>query len=84
MVWIDRNGRVAGGINQMNDTRGPILSPDDKHILLERRPTPDCTNCGDLWLLDLLQGTNSFAMAADAQRFSSPLSGRQTTLTTLP
>jgi Tol biopolymer transport system component/tRNA A-37 threonylcarbamoyl transferase component Bud32 len=53
-TWFDRSGRKLGSIPQ-----GPFaqanLSPDQNRIAVERRDSGQ----SDIWLIDLLRGTNS-------------------------
>jgi Tol biopolymer transport system component len=60
-TWFDREGKPAAIPGQSGDNRYPRLSPDGKQIVVERRPTGDtnCTNCNDLWTIDLQRGTNT-------------------------
>ena len=60
VVWFDRSGKVTDTINQSEDNRAPRLSPDEKRIVVERRSLAGgCANCADLWIIDLLRGTNT-------------------------
>jgi len=57
----DREGRLTILGKQTGDNRIPRLSPDEKHLAVERRPTggSGCTNCTDIWTIDLVRGTNT-------------------------
>jgi Tol biopolymer transport system component len=57
---FDREGKVTPLLKQPGDNRVPRLSPDEKHLAVERRPNAaGCTNCSDIWTVDLARGTNT-------------------------
>jgi Tol biopolymer transport system component len=59
VVWFDRSGKPTDTINQVQDNRVPRLSPDEKRLVVERRATIGCPDCSDLWVIDLMRGTNT-------------------------
>jgi Tol biopolymer transport system component len=57
---FDREGKVTPLLKQPGDNRVPKLSPDEKHLAVERRPSAaSCANCSDVWTVDLTRGTNT-------------------------
>lgn len=60
IALFDREGKITPLIKQPGDNRNPRLSPDGKYLAMDRRPTAaSCTNCIDIWTLDLMRGTNT-------------------------
>jgi Tol biopolymer transport system component len=57
---FDREGKPTPLAKQPGDNRNPRLSPDEKHLAMDRRPsTSTCVNCVDIWTVDLIRGTNT-------------------------
>jgi Tol biopolymer transport system component len=63
VVWFDRQGKADDSLNQTDDNLVPVLSPDEKRLLVRRGPAvrnSGCTkNCSDLWTIDVMKGTNT-------------------------
>jgi eukaryotic-like serine/threonine-protein kinase len=60
VVSFDRKGNPTDTINQSEDNRAARFSPDEKRIVVERRaPAVGCSNCTNLWIIDLERGTNT-------------------------
>jgi Tol biopolymer transport system component len=55
LTWLDRSGKKVGTIPATGNFQRPYLSPDEKHLVVEKRDG----NAGDIWLIDLARGTNS-------------------------
>jgi dipeptidyl aminopeptidase/acylaminoacyl peptidase len=56
LTWFDRQGKPIGTVDQPGDYIGIDLSPDDKLLAVHRH---EQGIGGDLWLVDLVRGTNS-------------------------
>ena len=55
LTWFDRSGKNFGIVRANGNFQRPRLSPDHNRVVLERRDG----GIGDIWLIDLLRGTNS-------------------------
>lgn len=53
LTWFDRAGKKLDVVKSPGNFVGPNLSPDQKRIAVQT------TNSPDIWLIDLLRGTNS-------------------------
>jgi Tol biopolymer transport system component len=57
---FDREGKATPLLKQPGDNRAPRLSPNEKYLAVERRPNASgCTNCSDIWTVDLVRGTST-------------------------
>ena len=63
LVWFDRTGKNLGILAAAGAQVGPVMSPDQRHVLIQRRDVP----WSDLWLIDLLRGTYSRLTSDPAQ-----------------
>src|SRR5262245_49575562 len=69
LVWFERSGKRLEAVQTTGTPYNPVLSPDQNRIAVERRDT------SDIWLIDLLRGTNSrftFDAATDLFPVFSP------------
>ena len=81
LAWFDRSGRKVGVVPAAGTFLLPRLSPDQNHVALQRT---DGT-AGDIWLIDLVRGTNSRITsdpAVDTQPLFSP-DGKQIVFSSL-
>ncbi len=56
LTWFDRAGKRLGAVGEPGGYSGPVLSPDEKQVVVEMRGGND-----DLWLIDLARG-NLYAL----------------------
>jgi Tol biopolymer transport system component len=69
LSWYTREGKPAGTALPVGDYGQIELSPDDKHLVVERLPNGSGGSGGDLWLLDLSTGVFSrLTSGADSER----------------
>jgi len=59
LVWSDRSGRELGQVGEPGDYLGIDLSPDDRHLAIERGDPHGEGEEHDIWLMDLVSGTSS-------------------------
>ncbi len=53
LIWFDRSGKKLDVVKATGSFVGPNLSPDQNRVAVQT------TNSPDIWLIDLLRGTNS-------------------------
>jgi serine/threonine protein kinase len=73
LVWRDRSGKSLGTLGDPGDYSNPALSPDEKSLAVGRVSPGARTR--DLWVLDLVRGTNkrlTFDPADDLNATWSP------------
>jgi Tol biopolymer transport system component len=57
LAWFDRSGKKLGTVGEPGEIANPVLSPDNKRVLITIRDPG--TKTRDIWILDLARGTNS-------------------------
>jgi serine/threonine protein kinase/dipeptidyl aminopeptidase/acylaminoacyl peptidase len=70
LIWVDRNGKAAGTVGSPALYENPRLSPDGKHVAVQR---PE--GGGDIWIFDLERGNSTrftFDPASDNDPVWSP------------
>jgi Tol biopolymer transport system component len=80
LTWFDRSGKKLGTVPVAGNFQRPSLSPDEKHLVVEKR---EASAQPDIWLIDLARGTNSrftFDPADDTYPIFSP-DGQQVAFT---
>jgi serine/threonine protein kinase len=80
LTWLDRSGKKVGILPVTGNFQRPYLSPDEKHLVVEKR---EGSAAPDIWLIDLARGTNSrftFDPADDTYPMFSP-DGQQVVFT---
>ena len=73
LAWLDRSGRRLGTLGDPGDYSNPALSPDEKSLAVGR--VSPGTRTRDIWVLDLVRGTNkrlTFDPADDLNATWSP------------
>jgi Tol biopolymer transport system component len=59
LTWFDRSGRVTGKVGMPGEFCCPAVSPDGNAVAVARRDgQPRTIQGGDIWLYDLVRGTN--------------------------
>ena len=53
LTWFDRTGKKLGIVKSTGSFVGPNLAPDQNRVAVQTTSSPD------IWLIDLLRGTNS-------------------------
>jgi Tol biopolymer transport system component len=56
-IWINRNGEPGDAISQSGNNALPNISPDGKRLIVARTATYG-SGSADLWIIDLVRGTN--------------------------
>src|SRR5215471_7949396 len=69
LTWVDRQGKVIGGVGDDGNYRGVDLSPDGSRVVTHRHDG----NGGDVWVTDLSRQTTSRFTFDASQDNSSPI-----------
>ena len=62
LVWLSREGKLLGSVGAPDNYYGVRLSPDNGRLAVSRNESGgpfDYVGAGDLWMFDLIRGTNS-------------------------
>jgi hypothetical protein len=70
LMWFDREGRVVSSVGDPGVYRIPVLSPDGRHVALER--SDPATQNIDVYLFEFARGVNN-RFTFDALRDVSPV-----------